>query len=177
MPYTAEQFAELVEAVRQKVLSLVNFVVKPAGGTHNAKTLDRSILGREQEEWAGTATTETDLDAQGKPRVHLWQVSFAGLGGPPSAAVGSYEPQLTFNIDGFYKHEFGTDADNSEKRFTAEVARLAFTLAASPGLNVNGTTLRHSQLQARVSLGPLGAVRTHRCFATLTVDVQPLRYR
>ncbi len=142
---TVDEYIALGAGIQAAVVA----VIKAAAP--KAIVLDRDPVNFDESAWFGALKSDADLAADGKKRVHGWVVTFAGSDGLESSTIRSIEPTFRYRVQVFYGHEFGTNADNSEKRIRAEVLRVQFALA---------------------SMGRIAGVRTQ---VLLPIRLQPVR--
>lgn len=167
----AEEYAQLGADTQAAIGGIVSATAP------TAKVLLRDPVNLDETQWLGSLKSDTDLDAAGDKRVHAWLVTFAGTTPEETTGVRDIEPTFKFDVQFFLSHEFGTDADSSEKRARAEILKVQHALAAEPHFETAGVTgiARHKNLTMPVKLGRLGGEIIHRGRGELSVLVQPLR--
>lgn len=178
-----EEYARLGENVHAAIVDIVKTVVRPEVGAKGL-VLDRDPVNVDESQWLGALKADDDLDENGDKRTHGWIVRFGGSLNPDGPAVRAIHPKWPFDVQVFYTHDFGTDADNSEKRIRAEVLKVQKALADDPKLgNVNVEVAggervyisRHADLSIRLRLARLGGEIVHRGVGEITVELPPTR--
>lgn len=140
-----------------------------------ALVLPRDPVDLNETRWAGALLSPADLDTAGKQRAHAWIVTFAASDDLVSRQVGSIKPVFRYRVQFFLKHEFGTTADNSEKRARAEVLTVQYALAAARRTAFAGFN-GHSQLPVRLRLGRLGDTILHRGEGEIGMELNQVIY-
>lgn len=166
---TPEQYAQLGADVHAGLVVRVKTVVRPAEGRKGI-VLDRDPVNLDEAQWLGALKSDDDLDENGDKRVHAYIVRFGGSINPESPAVRSIQPTWVFPVEVFYTHDFGTDADNSEKRIRAEVLAVQMALASPPRIPGMGG---YADLSIRLRLARLGGEIVHRGQGEIAVELQP----
>jgi hypothetical protein len=179
---TPEEYAELGEAVHAAIITIVKSVVSPADPPAPAPpsvkglVLDRDPVNFDETAWFGALKSGEDVDGEGQKRVHAWVIRFGGSVDPESRAVRAIEPKWIFPVEIFYSHEFGTAADNSEKRLREEVLKVQFTLAGQQRLGNIQRVSKHTDLSVRLRLGATKAQEVlHRGSGEISVELEPIQ--
>lgn len=164
---TAEEYAQLGAEVQAAIAGIIRTAAPLA------KVLERDPVNLDDAQWLGSLKSDTDLDGTDK-RVHAWLVTFAGTEDPRSSTVRAVEPVLPFRVQVFLGHDFGTDADNSEKRVRGEVLKVQMELAKQQRLGGIVGVSKHTDLTMRVRLGRMGDTIVHRGEGELSVELTPI---
>lgn len=186
---TGEDYAKVAEDTQAAVVAVIKKVVAPPDPeppeppSRKGLVLDRDPVNLDESKWLGSLLAEEDLDEEGDERVHAWVVTFAGsVPDPAVKTVGAIAPEWPFSVQFFYSHDFGTTADNSEKRARSEVLRVQWAIAgelkfegAVPG-GIKSLS-RHTGLSMRVRLKRMGGRVIHHGVGELTVKLDPLSTR
>jgi hypothetical protein len=168
---TAEEYAALGAEVHAAIVAIIKSVVEPKG-----VVLDRDPVNFNETAWFGALKSADDLDAGGQKRVHGWVVRFGGSTDLESRAVRAIEPTWNFPVEVYYSHDFGSDADNSEKRLREEVLKVQFTLAGQQRLGNIQRVSKHTDLTIRLRLGATRAQEVlHRGTGEISVELEPLQ--
>lgn len=163
---TGEAYAELGEDIQAAIVALIDSVVN-ADTPNLSKVLDRDPVNFDETEWLGALRSDVDVDEHGEKRVHAWVVTFVASEELQTSQNRSIAPDFTFKIQFFYAHDFGTNADNSEKRMRAEVLKVQLAFAQKPKLM---DRTRHNKFPIRLRLARFSAMVVHRGEGELVVE-------
>lgn len=166
---TPEEYATFGAFVHAALVEIISSAVRPDEGPKGL-VLDRDPVNLNEAQWLGALKSDDDLDENGDKRTHAWIVRFGGSVEPESTTVRSIEPRWVFDVQAFYAHDFGTDADNSEKRFRGEVLKVQMALASAPRIPGVGT---YADLSMRLRLARLGSEVVHRGVGEISVRLTP----
>lgn len=178
MPQTGDQFDDQVTQVWTALKTIIESVVAPSGGQHNATIVDQSPY--DQGDYSGKVSSEADTDANGNAKIHAWIIVYAGPGGGWPTTVASAAPLLTFSVDFLYQQRLGSDTNNSMVEARRELNKVYWALATSPQLGLPGSMIeRHLLLQTQGDFRviQIGTRTAHAFFGRLQVQMgpQPIR--
>lgn len=169
MPYikasevdTPAKLAELCEEAKLGLLEVLNAELIPVDVTPGEKIpvlRNRRIADYPSDKMAAPLRSKRHIEGTGDnavEKVHAFTAGYGGIDedieievghGPPSGGFKQY--RIRFLIDSYYENEIGTNADNPEKRHAAEVARVAYAIAASRVLRRPGVVERIGKFRER----------------------------
>lgn len=169
MPITANdvttpaKLAEFCEEAKLGMLEVLNAELIPAVVTAGEKIpvlKNRRIIDTIPDKFASKLRSKRHIEGTGAnqvEKVHAFMVGYGGLDTDvPQTTVGRKVYRIRFIIDSYYEDEIGNDLDNPEKRHAAEVARVAYALAASKVLRRPGIVHRVGDFIERRGFARMG---------------------
>jgi hypothetical protein len=164
---TGAEYAALGASLQAAIVALIKSVVVNEDDELIALVLDRDPVSLDEAQWLGALKTSADLDENNEKRAHAWIVTFAASEDLATSQNRSIAPIFKLKVQVFYSHDFGTDADNSEKRIRDEVLKVQLAFAQAPKLIPR---TKHRQLEMRIRLMKFPAEIVHRGEGELVVE-------
>lgn len=161
---TPQDFASVFQEIEQNVVDLIKDVVPP-----ETKVIGRSTFSDAENVWLGRIK-----DSNGQ--IHCYSVQYVGTDeSDDSVAVATAVFTAKFQIIAFMEYSFGTDADNSSRRFADELHALRFVFLNNQRLN-SDWVCSHSGFSERLYLTKLDGRDVHLAKIDLKVQLEPLSY-
>lgn len=153
MPTNGELFFARKEAISNAVADYMESIAP------KAKVIRRFAFDVNSSQWAKLLLSNNDLDSDSEPLIRTIQVYYKSDQQTEGAPIGSLAPVLTLGIDFFHQYDFGTDADNSEKRLVKEVSLAQWLLATHTDLGMNDVPDTHPGYAAVMGHTGLGIAK------------------
>lgn len=138
------------------------------GAAATAVVYDWWVLGHEVDEWPGLLRSSSDVDSNGRKRVHGYVITRRESAGEWVGNRNAARRSYTYWILGFHYYSTGTSASNSEATFTAEID--AITDAFDDRTTIDSDLSRIEPIAWSFDLRPYGGELLHVARGTITVQ-------
>jgi hypothetical protein len=163
---TSTEFQDIFTGIQAAIVDLIKSVVP-----EETRVYSRDVFDENESVWIGRLKDKSP----DKPRVHCWTVTYVGNTDEEEEAISAATFYPTFKIEGFHYYEFGTNDDNSSKRFTDEINAIRFAFMNNLTLGQDWVA-EHKGFKEQLILAKLDNQSVHMSRTLLKVQLEPLPF-